>query len=735
MKKELIGLSPIGEWQRISPVACGAMAFVTGITLAFYIFPSDMLLDRWEWWEKTRNADAVESVLGYIYFAKDSWRWPITATALPDLPEGGNIVYTDSIPIVALIGKIIYNVTGMLPLYLGRWATLAYGMQAFLGWLIFRQLGLRPLTALVPALLVLMTPAFIFRISHFTLTAHWIILAAILFYIRAVTVAGRKEMCAEAVAIGSVVAIHPYLFAMAASVFLAAVGEAARRRRILWREGLGVATLMAATFGAWAFVLGIIGQEGNLGAAGFGYYSMNLASPVTPQISSIPGFHGFLDKTGGQYEGFNYLGGGALLCIIGMLTFRFRAVTNTISDHPGLAVVLTGLTIFAASSKLYIGAWYIGDIGYENLPVLSTLTSVFRSSGRFFWPVGYFAVIAAVSALAKTVPARIAVPAMAAAVVIQWVDIYPIDGRALPFVTHQNNEQDLSDQLLASFGNAAASHSEFTLFPTYHCGGKVHGVQIQQLQMIAARANIPVNDVFRSGDRGRTYLGRKKANCNDVRDRFVSNIAADSVTQNPLVVIFDRAIAAQLSPSQAIAGFICRDASSVIVCSRSSTDLAFTALGVPFRGEWPMLQIGKELSTGDRGEAEPFLFAGWSSAEGRWRWARGAKTSIAARLSKPVCFSLIFKAMVAPLSSGPYVVDRATVTLNGEASGDVVLTERGPHIIKHAIPLGSRCVQDIDIGFQFSDLRSPQELEINEDTRKLSWRFEWISITGSGTGN
>jgi Family of unknown function (DUF6311) len=705
------------------------MAFVMGAAIAFYIFPSDMLLDRWEWWGRARG-DYAQAVIGYLYFAREAWRWPVTMTTLLNPPDGVNIVYTDSIPGAALIGKIIYNITGTLPLYLGRWVVLAYGMQAFLGWLIFRQVGLPPLAALVPAILVLMTPAFIFRIGHFTLVAHWIILAAILFYIRAVAVAGRGEMYAEAVAIGSVAAIHPYLLAMSASVFLAGLGEAARRKRILWREGIGIATLLIAVVGAWAFFFGMIGQKEDLPVAdGFGFYSMNLASPVIPQISSIPGFDGIQDQTGGQYEGFNYLGGGVLLLIIGMLIFRGRAVSKMISAHPVLAILLVGLTLYAASSKLYIGHWYVGDLGYENLPVLSTLTSRLRSSGRFFWPVGYFAVIAAVTLLAKTLLTRTAVLAITAAVLTQWADVNLLIVLRGESAERADLDLDILKRKTAAaspdlvdrvaFTNAAASHSEFTLYPTYFCAGKTDRNKILQLQLIAARANIPVNAA---------YLYGGKLNCSEAGDRFVKNIAADSVTRNPLVVIFNRAVATQLSSSQAMAGFRCRDASGMIVCSRSAEDPAFVALGMPFRAEPQPLPVDKELSIGERGEAEPFLAAGWWSAEGPWRWGRGQETSIIGRLSKPICSGLVFKAMVAPLSSGPYAVDRAKVTLNGDAAGEIAMTERALHVIKHIIPLGDRCIQDVDIGLYFPDLRSPQELKINADSRKLSWMFQWISI-------
>jgi hypothetical protein len=72
---------------------------------------------------------------------------------------------------------------------------IAYGMQALLGWLIFRQIGLTRVLALIGATLIVLIPAFTGRayLEHIGLIAHWVILLAILFYVRAVSVAGRGD--------------------------------------------------------------------------------------------------------------------------------------------------------------------------------------------------------------------------------------------------------------------------------------------------------------------------------------------------------------------------------------------------------------------------------------------------------------------------------------------------------------------------------------------------------------
>jgi hypothetical protein len=376
--------------------------------------------------------------------------------------------------------------------------------------------------------------------------------------------------------------------------------------------------------------------------------------------------------------------------------------------------MLIGLTFYAASSKIYFGHWYIIDLRYADLPVLTTLTSIFRASGRFFWPVGYFAIIAVVAVLAKSLTPPLALTGIALAGLIQWADIQPlVVGVRYGSKVHP----ELVDR--AAFARAAASHSEFTLYPAYHCAREPDRDRLLQVQLIAARAGIPVNGA---------YLNRRQLDCSEAEKRFYGHIAADSVTLNPLIVMFRSAVLPSLPFTQAAAGFACRDAASVIVCSRDASDAAFTALGR--EPDVDPMPVERKLFVGEQGEGVPFLAIGWSTGDERSRWAQGPHTSIIGRLNKPICSAIVFEALVQPLSFGNYIVERAMVTLNGDPAGEITIAEGAPHVVRHKIPLGDRCIQDINIGLHFSNLQSLQQLKLNADVRKLSWLFSWFSVAG-----
>lgn len=700
------------SYVRLHSFLFGFAAFSVGLSAAFYLFPSAMLLDKWDWWA-TERADNPVGVLGYLYLAEDKWRWPLTHTNLLNPPTGINAFYTDLVPIAALIGKVIYGLTGNIYLYFGHWILLAYGMQVFLGWLILTQVGVNRLLALIGAALFIL-PSFVARAGHIGLISHWVVLLAILSYVRIVTSAGRREAFLWAVVLGSVASINPYLLAMCAAVFIAGMAEAARRQRVSASDAVIAIALLLSTSIAWAFALGIIGQGSLPQDLGFGVYSMNLLSPIMPQSSSIPGFADILNPTGGQYEGFNYLGAGVIAIGLVALVFHMNRVKRAVSSNPILAVILVGLTVYAVSDKLYLGQRYLFDLGYRNLPGLSTLTSVFRSSGRFFWPAGYCALIVFIAVIARRFSRPAAATILLSAVLVQWIDMRPL--LAVTRAVWQV-KPELVDR--KAFIEATKSYGEFVLYPPSACPVMSERDIIVQLQLIAAQAKLPVNAAF---------VNRGGPSCADAENRFSNDIAADAVTKNPLVIVLKSAWSPTLLVTGATNGFACRETVNLVVCSRNQSDPVFAKLGEQIR---PVaLGTQRELSAANQGAGVPYLGIGWSVADQHVRWASGPETTIAGRLEKPICNSLTFRALVTPLSFGSYIAATATLALNDTYVGDISLSSPAQQLAQHTIPLGGRCVDNIKLGLHFTDLKSPAELGMNPDSRKLSWLFQWFSITG-----
>jgi hypothetical protein len=97
----------------------------------------------------------------------DKWRFPLLETKLLNAPEGANITFTDSVPLVALVFKPFRH---WLPIefhYFGAWHAIAYILQTVAATFLVRAVGQCSLIAtLATACLALIQPALLSRIGH-----------------------------------------------------------------------------------------------------------------------------------------------------------------------------------------------------------------------------------------------------------------------------------------------------------------------------------------------------------------------------------------------------------------------------------------------------------------------------------------------------------------------------------------------------------------------------------------
>ena len=418
------------------------------------------------WW-LAPGQDVAQSLIGHLAFQLDAWRFPLfrIATLMP--PDGVNTLMLDGNPAVSLLAKLLPGGPHNL---LGGWLFACFLLQPVAAVYALRGLGERGLApALAVAALAALMPSLWYRPAHPNLCGHFIILLALGATLRLLRGEPGWRTAAAALVLGAFV--HPYLLVMAAALLCAVPLGRRDWRSVSILAGIlaGVAALMAlgGFFGAGA------------GDRGFGRFSMNALSPVWPQLSGLFGGP-ILDATGGQYEGFNYLGAGVLV----LLALAWHRPPRW--SWPLLAV-LAGLTALALSSRIYAGPTLLIDLG---LKPWEDILGAIRASGRLFWPVGYAALVMAVAALARRLPrAGFAVLALMA-VALQWQDTGPLRARANAMLA--NPAAALPPP---GFAVAVIGAARLTILPAPPCVNGPERDLAQTLTLVAVRAGVPVSSV------------------------------------------------------------------------------------------------------------------------------------------------------------------------------------------------------------------------------------------------
>nr|WP_246523034.1 DUF6311 domain-containing protein [Neoroseomonas eburnea] len=480
---------------RVASVLSYGFALLLGAVLVAATFPIDFLLPHAgiDW---APQGDAAQHAIAQRYFLGDDWRWPplMARNILP--PDGLNIAFSDGIPLLALVLKLL---RGTLPEGfhgIGLFYGIAWLAQPAAAVWCLRGTGeKRVLPAVAIALAAASMPAFINRYGHAALTGHFTLLIALGFYLRLVRVPSPALWAGAVVAAVATLLVHPYLAAMVLALLGAAPATLLLRSDRRW---MGAATGFCAAAGAVLATMAAFGYLGARGDGGFGDFALNLLSPFWPHRSGLlPGLvSGEIDATGhGGWEGYNWLGAGLIAGMLAVVVLMPREAARVLRRHAGLALVLFGLALLAVSFRVGVGRLVVLDLG----PAPGFLEQ-FRASGRFFWPVGLALLVGSVALLAR-VP-RFGAAAVLVLGLLQFADAAP--NRAAIRDWAAARTAWIVDA--AALRRLLAEADRLTLLPTWTCipAADAFGDHARQLQVLtlAAERPVPVNSMYVARWRG-----------------------------------------------------------------------------------------------------------------------------------------------------------------------------------------------------------------------------------------
>jgi len=365
-------------------------------------------------------ADRAMHTLGWMNFRQEPWGMPPGLNPDLGLELANSIGLVDGLPLFAFPAKLL---SAWLPQpfqYWGIWLLLCFLLHALFAYLLARQLGAGRVVAVLAAGFALITPALMFRVQmHLALSGHWTVLAALYLYARRAT----PRFWMWPLLVGLTAAIHAYLLAMVLGLWVAALVERLWTHRTRWNIALlefavGACAALAVMWAGGFFV------TGTAATYGYGMYKLNLLGPLLIYRN----FSGLMpdfahDKY--DYEGMSFLGVGILFTLaLCVLTGAVGILRRVISRRwLPLLIVLVLMVIFALSQDIYFA-----DIHVVTVPLpqkLIDLASIFRSTGRFVWPMLYLVTVGIVVMLGRRLSALVAVPILFVSFVVQALDSAP----------------------------------------------------------------------------------------------------------------------------------------------------------------------------------------------------------------------------------------------------------------------------------------------------------------------
>jgi hypothetical protein len=441
--------------------------------------------------------DMAQVLVGYLYFVQSPWHLPLFYVSALGTPTGVNVIFTDSVPIVALVGKLIRSLTGTTINLYGAYLFLCFSLPGVMMTLVLIAAKIRyALAAILAAIFANTMPALLERWGHIALLAQFLLIGGLALYLFSLKARRWRGLAAAWIAYLSFVYLSDiFLFAMVGTIWLCVIIQRRLNRLATTRAALGTGALTVTLVTAIIALGGQFGAGGGLPFETYGYHSMNLLSPIVPQKSGLlPALGGIIDATGGQYEGFNYLGLGLLLASLLVLPLEVGWLRRNLRRHISLLVAFAAFMAFAISHRAFAGHWLLFELPMPQY--VNRVLGIFRGSGRFFWPLAYAQQAMIITLGFRSAKLWIAMCLVGAAIV-QLFDVQALREEIIASIANGPGAYELDPGQVAHL-IAGARHVE--VVPSFQCiDGQTPPDQIRanmELMLATARANTPTNSFY-----------------------------------------------------------------------------------------------------------------------------------------------------------------------------------------------------------------------------------------------
>lgn len=426
------------------------MGCLLGILCFVLVYGIKVLDFTYDAWLLNEGLDLRQHYVGWCHFRTATWKFPIGLIDSLSEPYSMSVVYTDSIPLFAVLFKIFRNILPVHFQYFGLFGIISFALQGGFSAIILRRFTDEIKMCLIGALFfVLSFPMLQRMFYHTALSAQWLILLAIIlwFYydlkknlVRNICLfAGFGFLC---------VSIHSYYMFMCGLVLLLYVIE----DFIISRNGQDDTTSKVSKTGKWngllsliAFALGglfnlyILGAfygESSVSGGGFGMFNANLNSFINPyEYGKLLPKYALMDEF--QYEGSAYLGAGIIfliVIIVVMAVFTYvknggiKKIGSGIKEyfviHKRRTVIIAGVVISTLIAAFPNFDFSNVKILHIKLPgFMYKILGICRTNGRFIWIAYYLIFISVFYFTCKNYKNDLFKIAIMAAVLLQLMDL------------------------------------------------------------------------------------------------------------------------------------------------------------------------------------------------------------------------------------------------------------------------------------------------------------------------
>lgn len=422
--------------------------FFTGCLLGILCFVAiygvKILNFTYDGWLLRGDFDLMQHYVGWGHFRGSEWSFPIGLISTLSYPYSMSVIYTDSIPMVAVFFKLLSAILPTTFQYFGLYGIVSFAlMGGFSMLLVHRFIESRVITVLASIFFIISFPVIQRMYYHTALASQWLIILALVLWVYKDANEKTYKKCLKWGIMGFVcVGIHSYFLPMVGAIMLFSIIDDCIENtkldvhplKISICEGVLeiVSFCLLSILNLW-ILGGFYGGASAIGG-GIGTFESNLNTFFNPlghgiAKRSLPIYYEF------QYEGFAYLGMGMLLLLlvvfVGLLgTYiigghKLQPVQYFKTHHRKFLMgILFILFVLMAAGPIYT----LGSKKLFGIPlpgIIGRVADIFRSNGRFIW-VSFYVLMLAIFIMADRIMRKsMKIIVIALALILQIVDLSP----------------------------------------------------------------------------------------------------------------------------------------------------------------------------------------------------------------------------------------------------------------------------------------------------------------------
>lgn len=689
----------ISRLQALIPIAIGLLGFflVAGVSI--------LNVQNIAWLGGA--LDPAQHYLGWALYRNSPWTFPIGLNPHNGLEFSNSIVFSDSLPLLAILFKPFNFLLTDVFQYFGLWTLGCFVLQAWFAWKLLSLISDSLWIRVFGSFLFVFSPTMMLRVGLWTsLASHFLILAALYLIFRPNQ---TRRTLYWTLLIGAASLIHFYLLAMVLALWLASLMDGIfHQKKLSILKGALESVIIFLVLLICLWQAGYFSVNAGSGAAGgYGTFRLNLLAPFDPR-----GWSYILRTIPMQIDfgnGFNYFGLGVLAVAVFAFFAKVKMHASLPSllasrDHLFVYIYFIALCLFAISNTVSIGLW---KYTFPLPDAFLSFASLLRASGRMFWPVFYFLLFIFIAYIVRGFSKKSAILILGVCCVIQIVDT-SAGWRHIRKALNSSSSTQETPLKNPAWNLIGPQYQNLVRFPVHNQGN-----DWQYFASYAAMHKMGTNSVFLARlDESRLTVSDQKINLQLRSGRLdrKSLYVLDLWKTNPELIQFDPTVDALLK----LDGFTVLAPGWKACKSCASLN---PILEIPRYA--PLTELGKQIyfSRDAEGRKE-FLLDGWAPYGEAWgNWSEGGAASMLLPIpaGKPKSLKLQARAFVHEKHPKLDV----EILINGVLQKKVSLTEFESNRIDIPLPASLLGQDYFKLELKILNPASPKALGIGEDDRQL----------------